>query len=74
MDLTTLLQEVDSWPVDERIRLVEAVWNGLHDDGAEPELTEAQRAELDRRIAAMEANPDDVVSWEAVQQFVRRPR
>jgi putative addiction module component (TIGR02574 family) len=74
MDLTTLLREVDSWPVEERIRLVEAVWNRLLDAGTEPELTEAQRAELDRRIAALDANPDDVVTWEAVQQFVRRPR
>jgi putative addiction module component (TIGR02574 family) len=74
MDLQTVLQEVDSWPVEERLRLVEAVWDQLLDAGVQPELTEAQRAELDRRVAALAANPEDVVPWEDVQRFLRRPR
>ena len=74
MDLSTVLQEVGSWPAEERMHLVEAVWDDLIAGGAEPELTDVQRAELDRRVAALEANPEDVVSWETVQQFIRRPR
>jgi putative addiction module component (TIGR02574 family) len=45
------------------MRLIEAVWDRLLDAGAQPELTAAQRAELDRRIAALEADPNEVVSW-----------
>jgi putative addiction module component (TIGR02574 family) len=74
MDMTAVLREVESWPVEERIQLVEAIWERIIETGAEPELTEAQRAELDRRLAALEAAPEDVVSWEAVQEYVRRPR
>ena len=74
MDLMTVLREVDSWPVEEQMRLVEAVWDRFLDAGAEPELTDAQRAELDRRITALEADLNDVVPWEEVQQYVRRPR
>ena len=44
------------------------------DAGIEPELTEAQATELDRRIADLEAHPDHVVSWEDVQTYIRRPR
>ena len=74
MDLGAVLQEVDSWPVEERLRLVEAVWDGLLDAGVEPFLTSAQREELDRRIAALEASPDDVIPWDEVQQHIRRAR
>ena len=61
MDMATVLQEIDSWPVEDRIRLVQAVWDRLVDVGAHPEVTEAQKADLDRRLAALEANPNDVV-------------
>ena len=74
MDLTTVLREVDSWPVEDRMRLMEALWDGLLDAGTQPELTDAQRSELDRRAAALDANPDDVVPWEQVQQYLRRTR
>ena len=33
MDLATILREVASWPVDERIQLVEAVWDRIVDSG-----------------------------------------
>ena len=74
MDMATVLQEIDSWPVEDRIRLVQAVWDRLVDVGAHPEVTEAQKADLDRRLAALEANPNDVVSWEAIKDYVRRAR
>jgi putative addiction module component (TIGR02574 family) len=35
-----------------------------------PLLTEAQRRELERRVAEDDANPDDVVPWEQVLAFV----
>jgi putative addiction module component (TIGR02574 family) len=74
MDMTAVLRAVDAWPVEERLRLVEAIWERIIETGAEPELTEAQRVELDRRLAALETTPADVVPWEAVQEYVRRPR
>ena len=53
---------------------MQAVWDRLVDVGAHPEVTEAQKADLDRRLAALEANPNDVVSWEAIKDYVRRAR
>ena len=31
-------------------------------------LTDAQKSEIERRLAAYEANPDDVIPWETVRQ------
>ena len=67
MDLKMFLAETESWPVEDRIRLMHELWDRLVDRGYEPELTEEQKAELDRRLAEDDAAPDDVVSWEEVK-------
>ena len=53
--------------IDEQIELVEAIWDGLVSRDAAPSLTEAQKTELDRRLADYIANPDDVVPWSEVK-------
>lgn len=69
MDLQSVLEEVESWSVEDRLRLMERIWDGLlePDRGDEPGLTEAQRAEIDRRLADDDANPDDTVTWQEVK-------
>jgi len=52
--------------VDERIRLIEAIWESITAEPGQPELTDAQRLELERRWQDDEANPDDVIPWETV--------
>jgi putative addiction module component (TIGR02574 family) len=74
MDLTTILREVDSWPIDDRIQLVEAIWDRIVDSGEQCELTHPQQADLDCRLADLEAAPDDLVSWDEITEYVRRPR
>jgi len=56
--------------IEERLTLVEELWDSIAADSAAVPLTEAQRAELDRRIAEHEANPDDVVPWEEVKSSI----
>jgi putative addiction module component (TIGR02574 family) len=67
MDLQTVLTAVESWPTEDRLRLMERIWDGLLGQGHEPGLTEAQRAEIDRRLADDDAAPDDVFTWEEVK-------
>ena len=69
---TQLLDQAQQLNVDEQIELVEAIWDGIVERNAVPPLTRAQEAELDRRIADHEANPDDVVSWEEVKAAALR--
>jgi putative addiction module component (TIGR02574 family) len=50
----------------ERLALVQELWDTIAAEPA-PLLTEAQREELQRRVADDDANPDDVVPWEQVK-------
>ena len=74
MDLKTVLAEVQSWPTEDRLRLIEVVWDGLSDQGYEPELTEDLKALLDRRVADLDADPGNVLTWDEIKSYVRRPR
>ena len=56
--------------IEERLTLVEEIWDSITADSTAVPLTQAQRDELDRRIADHEANPDDVVSWEEVKTSI----
>ncbi|TAK87929.1 MAG: hypothetical protein EPO20_00350 [Betaproteobacteria bacterium] len=58
---------IERLSIEERLRLVEELWDSIAE--ATP-LTDAQRAELDRRLAEHEANPDDVVSWENIKASI----
>ncbi len=73
MDLTTLLQAVHPWPVEDRLELVFRLWDQLVEDGWQPEPSDELLAELDRRLAAHEANPTAVRTWEQIVERVRRP-
>jgi putative addiction module component (TIGR02574 family) len=37
---------------------------------AYPDLTTAQKRELDRRITDYETNPDDVMTWEEIKASI----
>lgn len=63
---TQLLQQASALDIDEQIELVEA-WDGIVSRGAAPSLTDAQKTELDRRLADHLANPDDVIPWSEVK-------
>ena len=41
-------------PVEDRIRLVEDIWDSIASDQLALDLSEAQRAELDKRLEAFE--------------------
>jgi putative addiction module component (TIGR02574 family) len=57
------LSEVLKLPVEERLRLVESIWDSIAEFPEALELTEAQKLELDRRLDAYEADPDAGVPW-----------
>ena len=52
-------------PIDERIRLVEDIWDSIAADQAAVPLTDAQRVEIDRRLNAYES--DGIQGREAEQ-------
>jgi putative addiction module component (TIGR02574 family) len=74
MDLKAVLTEVQTWSPEDRLRLIEEVWEGLSEEGSEFELTERLKDLLDRRLAALDADPGNVVTWDEIKAFVRRSR
>jgi putative addiction module component (TIGR02574 family) len=57
--------QVKSLSPAEKAELLDTVWESLEADSVL--LTDAQRAELDYRIARHEQNPSNVIPWEQVR-------
>ncbi len=58
---------IDRLPREERLALVQEIWDTIAAETNRIQITAAQRAELARRIAEDDASPDDVISWEEVK-------
>ena len=60
-------------PVDERIKLVEELWDSIASDQKALPLTDEQRAELDRRLDAYEADGNrGRLAIEAISEIRRK--
>ncbi|MBS4027510.1 MAG: addiction module protein [Ignavibacteriales bacterium] len=56
--------------VDEKILLVEELWDNIAASPKDIPLHDWQIKELDKRLVAHEINPDDVVSWEETKKDI----
>ncbi len=66
------MADVLALPVDERIQLVEDVWDSIAAIPDAVPLTDAQRDELDRRLDAYHADPQPGSPWDEVKRRIRR--
>jgi putative addiction module component (TIGR02574 family) len=66
---------IDSLTPEERLDLLERLWESLSRTPDRVTLTEAQRAELDRRLDALEADVaegnDHGIPWDEVVRRIR---
>jgi len=62
--MSDLRNQINSLSAAEKAELLDVVWESLEADAS---LTDAQRAELDYRIARNEQDPSDVIAWEKVR-------
>jgi putative addiction module component (TIGR02574 family) len=58
---------IDQMSAEERIELIGAIWDTLATTPDQIPLTEAQKLEIDRRLAAYRADPSKVTPWEVVR-------
>ena len=72
MPQSQLPPEIRTLPVSQRLDLVEQIWESIYEDQEQFELTDAQKAELDRRLAAHAAAPDRGVSWQELKASLLR--
>jgi putative addiction module component (TIGR02574 family) len=57
---------------EEKIRLVQDLWDDIADEAAQRPLTDAQRRLLDERLADEEQTPDDVEPWAEAKDDILR--
>ena len=67
------LEAIKQLSVAERIMIVEEIWDSIPSN-AEIELTETQKAELDRRVELLENNPNRGSTWDEVKQRLHAQR
>lgn len=65
------LADVTTLPIDERIALVQAIWDSIAAETDPVHLTETEKRELDRRIAELDSSPQNVRTWEEIKAHVR---
>ena len=67
MDITATVAEIRSLSVDERLAIVEAIWDSILADADELDVTPDERKLIEQRLTAYLANPNDVVAWDDVK-------
>ena len=62
---------ISKMSIEDRIALVEEILDTIAADQEKLPLTDAQKAELDRRMAnTYKANPADVIPWEQIKSRI----
>jgi putative addiction module component (TIGR02574 family) len=58
---------IDRMSIEERLALMHEILDSIAEAHEEVPLTDAQRTELERRIALHKANPQNVIPWEQIK-------
>ena len=67
LTMSTNLSDILRLPVDQRIKLVEDIWDSIAVESGAVQLTSAQRQELDRRIEDYKNDPSGNIPWEEIK-------
>jgi putative addiction module component (TIGR02574 family) len=62
---------IDDLTPEERLRLIEDLWDSLTEKPETVPLTDAQRTELDRRLDDLEQSGPVGIPWDEVLQQIR---
>ena len=64
--------EILELDIEERLLLVHAIWDTIAETPELFPVTDAERAELDRRLADLAGHPESSVPWSEVRARLRR--
>ena len=62
--------EIGNLNIEERLELIESLWESLVTDPSNIPVTDAQKRILDERLDAIAAGDDAGISWEVVKDRV----
>ena len=68
----TDIAEILQLPIEERLRLVQLIWESVAVDPSAVPLGDSHRKVIDERLAEHERNPDDVITRDDVLAEARR--
>lgn len=66
--------EIAQLSIEERLKLIEFIWDSLDKEPDDRPLTEEERKEMDRRWEAYQANPDRAAPWPEAKESIRNYR
>jgi len=72
-DMAKRAIDYEKLSIAERLQLVEDIWDSIADETESLPLTDAQKAELDRRLEQYRRDPDSAIPWEQVREDLRKP-
>ncbi len=68
----TELKKILNLSVDERIHLVQTIWDSIAIETEISDISNEHKKIIDERLIAHKKNPKDVVSWEVVKTSVKK--
>jgi putative addiction module component (TIGR02574 family) len=72
MSIDSIVSSFRKLPPEDKIRLVQDLWDQIAQEIARMPLAESQRRLLDERLADEENNPDDVEPWTKAKDDILR--
>lgn len=71
MTAKALWDEILRLPIDERLKLVQDIWDSIAATPADVPVPDWHKAELDRRLDHPDPGPN--LTWDQVRERLRRP-
>jgi len=62
---------IDQLNFEDRLALVEEIWDSIASEPANLPISETQKQLIDQRIADLNANPRNVLTWEEIKQHIK---
>jgi putative addiction module component (TIGR02574 family) len=69
--MSALPEDLLSLSVEDRLQLVDQLWESIRQQPDSLPLTKEQKAELERRLEEHQRDPEAAVSWPAVMEKIR---
>jgi putative addiction module component (TIGR02574 family) len=73
MNVDQTISDLSTLPVGDRLRIVHAIWDTLPDD-VDLSPSAEQQAEIDRRLAAHDADPTTAISHDEMMRRIEKRR
>ena len=74
MNITETLNKINTLNIEDRIFIVQAIWDSIAEEQVYPDLNEEQKKELDSRISDSESNPENILTWEEIKTSITRKK